>query len=270
MNLKKYRAVFLDGDGVLWKSSQPLAGVVDFFQFLDQQGIRWALLTNNNGHPVETYLERFSHFGIPASPGSIFTSSTATASYLREKFGLGAALHVIGMEGLIQALAKAGFKITVGEEPPPGPVAAVVAGMDLSLTYPKVILAMRLILDGAEFIATNTDSHYPTPEGIFPATGMVIGALQGATGVEPYVVGKPHPAIFQAALQELGASPAETLMVGDRLDTDILGANLLGIDTAAVLTGITSREEIAASPIKPTYIFQDIKALHQALAKAYP
>jgi 4-nitrophenyl phosphatase len=261
--------VLLDGDGVLWKSNLPLPGFQELFQFLEDHEIGWALLTNNNGHPVSTYLDRFESFGIKISPRSIFTSSTATASYLVEKYGSGASLHVIGMEGLIQALKNAGFQITVGVEKPPGPVSAVVAGMDLDLTYPKVILAMRLILNGAEFVATNTDSHYPRPDGIYPATGMVIGALQGSTNVMPYVVGKPYPAIYNAALKELNSNPEDTLMVGDRLDTDILGANRLGIDSAAVLTGTTSREEINTSDIKPGFVFEDLPALIQALVKNY-
>ena len=128
---------------------------------------------------------------------------------------------------------------------------------------------MRLIMGGADFIATNTDGSFPTPEGINPGTGTVIGALQFASGTKPYVVGKPQPAIFQTALKALNSRPEETLMVGDRLETDILGANLLGIQTAAVLTGVTSREEISLNAIQPDFIFDDITSLHQALEEVY-
>jgi HAD superfamily hydrolase (TIGR01450 family) len=140
--------------------------------------------------------------------------------------------------------------------------------MDLDLNYQKIITAMRLILAGSDFVATNTDRNYPRPDGVYPATGVVTGAIQGATGVEPYVVGKPHPAIFQAALRTLGAAPEETLMVGDQLDTDILGANQAGIDSALVLTGITTQQMVEESPIKPTFVFQDIPALLKALMAA--
>ena len=173
------------------------------------------------------------------------------------------------MEGLTHTLLEAGFQITVGEEQPKDGVAAVVAGMDRALNHEKVKIAMRLILEGADFIATNTDPSYPTPEGINPGTGMVIGALQATSGVKPYIAGKPYPAIFQTALKALNATAENTLMVGDRLETDILGANQIGMHTAAVLTGVTSQEELQRKDIKPDFIFQDITALRKALSKVY-
>jgi HAD superfamily hydrolase (TIGR01450 family) len=141
--------------------------------------------------------------------------------------------------------------------------------MDREINLDKITIAMRLILDGADFIATNTDGSFPTPEGINPGTGTVIGALHYASGTAPFVVGKPQSAIFETALRSLGSSAEDTLMVGDRLDTDILGANRLGIDSAAVLTGVTSREEIKNHEIQPDFIFEDIQSLGQALKEVY-
>jgi 4-nitrophenyl phosphatase len=269
MRLKKYRAVLLDGDGVLWKADQPLPGIQELFNYLAEQDIRWALLTNNNGHSVGRFIDRFARFGIQARRESIFTSSTVTAEYLREKYGQGASLYAIGMRGLLEALEEAGFEIAQGSDLPRRSAAAVVAGMDLDLDYQKITTAMRLILDGADFVATNTDRNYPRPDGIYPATGVVTGAIQGATGVEPYVVGKPYPAIFRAALKHLDVNSEEALMVGDQLDTDILGANQSRIDSAVVLTGVTSRQMIADSPIQSTFVFEDIPALLKEL-KAVP
>jgi HAD superfamily hydrolase (TIGR01457 family) len=265
MKIKEYRALLLDGDGVLWKADHPLPGIQELFGFLTERKIPWALLTNNNGHSVDRFIDRFAQFGIQAGRKAIFTSSTVTAAYLREKYGQGASLYVIGMEGLIEALEQEGFIIALGADTPQQPTVAVVAGMDLDLNYQKIITAMRLILAGSDFVATNTDRNYPRPDGIYPATGVVTGAIQGATGVEPYVVGKPHPLIFQAALRTLGAAPEETLMVGDQLDTDILGANQAGIDSALVLTGITTQEMVEESPIKPTFIFDNLPALLEML-----
>jgi len=265
MRLKKYRAVLLDGDGVLWKADQPLPGIQELFNYLAEQDIGWALLTNNNGHSVGRFIDRFARFGIQARKDSIFTSSTVTAEYLREKYGEGASLYAIGMNGLLEALEEAGFEIAQGADLPRRPPAAVVAGMDLDLDYQKITNAMRLILEGADFVATNTDRNYPRPDGVYPATGVVTGAIQGATGVDPYVVGKPYPAIFQAALKHLDVNPEETLMVGDQLDTDILGANQAGIDSAVVLTGIATRQEIADSPVKPKFVFEDIPSLLEIL-----
>lgn len=269
MDLQQYSTILLDGDGVLWKANQPIPGISDFFKFLDDHGVRWALLTNNNTRTAQDYIDKLRSFGINAGQDMVFTSSTATADYLLGKYGEGASLHVVGMDGLTRTLENAGFKFTQGEEQPENRVAAVVAGMDREINLKKITIAMRLILGGADFIATNTDGSFPTPEGINPGTGTVIGALQFASGTEPYVVGKPQPAIFQTALKALGSKVEDTLMVGDRLNTDILGANQLGIQTAAVLTGVTSRDEISTSDIKPNFIFNDIGALHLALKEVY-
>jgi len=267
--LTRFKTILLDGDGVLWKSNDPIPGINPFVNFLNDQGISWALLTNNNTRTAQDYIQKLADFGISGGKSSVFTSCTVTADYLLDRFGQDAKLHVVGMDGLITTLEEAGFKFTVGEQIQEGPVDAVVAGMDRQINHEKIKIAMRLILEGAAFIATNTDGSFPTPEGINPGTGMVIGALQFTSGVKPYVTGKPFPAIFQAALKALDSQPAETLMIGDRLETDILGANQLGIRSAAVLTGVTSREEIRRGEIKPDYIFEDIAAVHQALEEAY-
>ena len=269
MDLKRYKALLLDGDGVLWKSNQPLPGINELFDFLSEHEIHWALLTNNNSHTATSYIDKLRGFGIPAGERSVFTSSTVTADYLLEKYGLGARLHVVGSKALIETMDSAGFDVTHGEEQPKNQVVAVVAGMDREINHEKIKIAMRLIIDGADFVATNTDGSYPTPEGINPGTGMVIGALQFASGVEPYIAGKPYPAIFNTALKALGVNPEESLMVGDRLNTDIQGANQLGIDSAAVLTGVSSLEDLQQDSITPDFIFDDIIALRIALEEVY-
>jgi 4-nitrophenyl phosphatase len=269
MNLVKFKTILLDGDGVLWKSDNPVPGLNPFFEFLVGNGINWALLTNNNTRTSQEYIDKFRKFGISANSNFVFTSSTTTAEYLLDRFGRGAPLHVVGMAGLITTLEDAGFQLSIGEENPENKVIAVVAGMDRQINHQKIKIAMRLIMSGAAFIATNIDGSFPTPEGINPGTGMVIGALQFTSGVQPFVAGKPHPAIFQIALKKFSSTPEETLMVGDRLETDILGASNLGIRTAAVLTGVTSREEISRGDIKPDFIYDDISQLHQALLEVY-
>ncbi len=268
MALSNKTTILLDGDGVLWRADSPISGINPFFEFLDGKGIQWALLTNNNTRTAQDYVNKLRGFNIQADDSRVFTSSTATAVYLLDRFGPGAPLHVVGMDGLITTLQNAGFDLSIGENIPTRKVVAVVAGMDRQISHEKIKIAMRLIMNGAEFIATNTDSSFPTPEGINPGTGMVIGALRATSGVEPTVIGKPQKAIFEAALKRFKAAPADTLMIGDRLETDILGAAKLGIETVAVLTGVTSREEIAHSEIKPDHIFEDIAALHQALKEA--
>jgi 4-nitrophenyl phosphatase len=267
--LKKYRALLLDGDGVLWKGDQPLSGLRPFYDFIKERDLLWALLTNSNSHTVGHYIKKFASFGITAAKDSIFTSSTVTAAYLLKRFEPGEYFHVVGSEGLIEALSQAGFEVSWGEEHPTNPVAAVVAGMDYQINYQKIKVATQLIHRGAPFIATNTDASYPTPDGLSPATGMIIAALEAASGVTPEVAGKPHPAIFQAALDSLGVTAADTLMVGDRLDTDIAGAQALGIPTAALLTGVVTREAISQSDLKPDFVFRDLPDLQEALLANY-
>jgi len=269
MSFATKTTILLDGDGVLWKADTPIPGIKAFFEFLVQKKINFALITNNNTRTAQNYVDKLHKFGIEADLSQVFTSSTATAAYLLDHFGEGAPLHVVGMDGLISTLQEAGFKLSIGETQPNHEVLAVVAGMDRQINHQKIKIAMRLIMNGAEFIATNTDGSFPTPEGINPGTGMVIGALQATTDVEPLVIGKPQTAIFETALRRFDEIPQNAVMVGDRLETDILGASRLGIETVAVLTGVTSREEISRSEIKPDHIFEDISRFHQRLIKDF-
>ena len=265
MKANQIKTIFLDGDGVLWRAETAMEGLEHFFKVIDQQSIQWALLTNNNTRTAEYYVQKLQGFGIATEREQVFTSSTVTAAYLRQRFGEGARLHVIGMHGLIETLQEAGFSLTIGDEQPKDERMAVVAGMDRQITHEKIKIAMRLIQGGAAFIATNTDGSFPTPEGLNPGTGMVIGALQATSGVKATVIGKPEAAIFESALKQFNADRATTVMVGDRLETDILGAKKSGLCSIAVLTGVVSREEATTSVIQPDYIFKDITALANAL-----
>jgi 4-nitrophenyl phosphatase len=268
-NLNGINTILFDGDGVLWKADEPIDGIQPLFAYLNEKGINWALLTNNNTKTAQNYVDKLIKFGVPADSSVVFTSSTATAAYILENYGPEAALHVVGMDGLLITLREAGFLVSTGETPPEHPVVAVVSGMDRQITHDKIKVAMRLIMNGADFIATNTDGSFVTPEGFNPGTGMVIGALQFASGTNPTVMGKPEAAIFQTALKRFKADPSTTLMVGDRLNTDILGANRLGITTAMVLTGVNSREEVETGEVKPDLIYNDITVLLQALKEAH-
>ena len=268
MNLDRLETLLIDGDGVLWRGDQAMPGLDRFFDIVRLRGMRWALLTNNNTRTISEYLAKLAGFGIEASAGQIFSSSTATAAYLKKRYGLGAPVHAVGMKGVIETLQDAGFLVSYGEEMPDHAVVAVAAGMDRALTFNKVKVATRLILGGAEFVATNTDGTYPAADGISPGTGMVIGALQGTTGVTPTVIGKPEQAIYVAALEAKNADKATTAMIGDRMETDILGAQRLGIPTIGVLTGVTTREQMAESDIQPDVVYEGIAELAEVLEKS--
>lgn len=269
IDTQKFNTFLFDGDGVLWKADEPIKGIQPLFSLLDEKRINWALLTNNNTRTAQNYVDKLINFGVAANVSQVFTSSTATAAYLLEKFGEGAPIHVVGMDGLLTTLDQAGFLISTGETPPDHKVCAVVSGMDRQITHDKIKVAMRLIMGGAEFIATNTDGSFVTPEGTNPGTGMVIGALQFTSGVEPIIMGKPQAAIFQAAIKHFKTTPEKCVMVGDRLNTDILGASQLGISTILVLTGVNSRDDALNGDIRPDMILEDIQELYQLLKESF-
>lgn len=268
MNLGSLKTILIDGDGVIWRINELVPGALDFFEVLKRRGMDWALLTNNNTRTVADYVAKLRGFGIEGDPSRVFTSCTVTADYLLQRYGPGAPVHVVGMDGLTVTLGEAGFDLSYGETPPARPPVAVVAGMDRAITHDKIKVAMRLILDGAEFIATNTDPSVPTPDGLNPGTGMIIAMLQTVTGVRPTVMGKPERPIYEAALKRFQAEVATTAMLGDQLVTDILGAKRLGICSVAVLSGVLTRPELAGSPIQPDLVFEDLGEMAAALRAA--
>ena len=162
------------------------------------------------------------------------------------------------MPGLTSTLSDAGFQITSGEQIPDSTPQAVVAGIDREITHDKIKVAMRKIMARAEFIGTNIDGSFPSSDGINPGTDMVIGALQAPTATNPTVICKPRAAIFNSAMAHLKANPKTTAMVVDHLDTDILGAQQLGIHTLLVLTGVTTTTKLPSATIQPDHVFESI------------
>ena len=269
MDFSKIKTILFDGDGVLWRAEEKIPGFDQIFNVIEKNNIQWALLTNNNTKTVQNYIDKLAKFGIITDASKVFSSSTITAAYVKKKYGEGAPIHVVGMPALVETMQMAGFTVYYGETPPSEPVKAVVSGMDRAITHEKIKVAMRLILGGAEFIATNTDSSFPTPEGINPGTGMVIGALIGTTNVQPTVIGKPASEIYLTAMEQIGAVPESTVMIGDRLNTDILGANNAGIQSIVVFSGVTSPESYAQSDIKANASFSSIAELAQAIEETF-
>jgi 4-nitrophenyl phosphatase len=256
--LDEIRALIIDMDGVLWRGNQTLPGVADFFEFLRANSIRFLLATNNAARTTEYYVERLRQMGLEVARDQILTSSEATARWLKEQVPNGTRVYVVGEEGLIRALADADFKVVAdGAE-------LVVVGLDRTLTYDKLRRATLSIRAGARFVATNGDVTFPAEEGLVPGAGSIVAALVAATGVKPTVIGKPHRPMFDAALQLLGTDPAHTAMLGDRLDTDIEGAQAARLKTLLVLTGVTTAEEAEASETRPDFIFSDLVELRRA------
>lgn len=241
LNLASIRAVLLDMDGVIHRGSVALPGATDLAPTLDQLGIKFACLTNNSSQLPHEFSAKFAANNIQIRPEQIITSSTATAKILRDRYPRGTRLFAIGMNGVQSSLFGDGYFVSAEHD-----VTAVVVGVDFELTYARLRTATLALRAGATFIATNGDKTFPTPEGLIPGAGAIVAAVQAASDCVPEVIGKPEPAMFAAALAMLGVTAAQTLMIGDRLDTDILGAQRAGIATAFVGTGVNSMSEAHA------------------------
>jgi 4-nitrophenyl phosphatase len=238
--------------------------MVVFFEWLRAREIPFALATNNSGKSPATYVQKLAKLGVPdVRNEQIVTSGTATVSYLQARYQPGTPIHVLGGDGLRQVTAEAGFTVTDDG------VKAVVVGLDPQLTYEKLKRAALLIRDGADFIATNQDVTIPVPEGLAPGAGSLVAALRAATEQDPIItIGKPGAPLFESALRILGTEPQHTLMIGDRLNTDIEGASVLGLLTALVLTGVSTRAEAEIVARPPGGIYDDLVALMSAWRSA--
>jgi len=189
----------------------------------------------------------------------ILTSALATASYLKSVASPGSRIYVIGEDGIETALREAGFILSNDH------IDYVVVGFDRRLTYEKLKIASLAIRAGATFIATNPDTTLPSEEGLAPGNGAILAAITAATGVTPIVIGKPQRAVFEQALARLRATPKDTGVIGDRLETDILGAKSVGLTTIFLFGGASGEEDLKTSKIQPDYIFANIRTLHHAL-----
>ncbi|NPA30948.1 MAG: HAD-IIA family hydrolase [Chloroflexi bacterium] len=255
--------LILDMDGVLWRGSQPLGDLPALFRRLEDLGLRWVFVTNNATRSPADYVEKLARFGVPAQEEDILNSALAAVAALRERWPQGdAVVHVLGEGALRDLIAQAGFSITAQPQ-----ADAVVVALDRSCTYAALERATYAIRGGAWFVGTNPDRTYPTPQGLAPGAGALLAALEAATDVAPTIVGKPEPWLFRLALQRLNARPEQVLMVGDRLETDILGAQRLGIPTALVLSGVTTREQADAWSPPPHLIAPDFTAVVDWLAR---
>lgn len=257
------RALIIDMDGVLWHGSQPVPGLCEFFQSLRELNIPFILATNNARSTATEYITKLAQMGVSVAIEEILTSSMATALYLSEHFEPQATkVYVVGEAGATEPLLARGFTLTCVYEPGAD---LVVCGMDQTLTWDKLATATLNIRAGAKFIGTNADVTLPTERGQTHGNGAILAALQAATGVAPITIGKPEPIMYQQALSILGADPATTVAIGDRLDTDILGAVRTGIRSLMVLSGVSTEQDLAASDYQPTWVLADIVEVTQAL-----
>ena len=257
-HLPNIRGLIIDMDGVLWHDHKPLGDLPAIFSQLDDYGYKVVLATNNNTRTIDAYHEKLKGFGVVLKDWQIINAAQAVGSYLREKFPGGANVYVVGESSLKQTLSDYGMRV-VSEQEPTADV--VVASLDYSLTYEKLKRASLMIQTGSYFVGTNPDVTLPTPEGLIPGAGTVIGALEIASGKKAMIIGKPEPALYEMALDRLKLSANETLAIGDRLETDILGAQTAGIHTALVLSGASTLADLRDFHPQPDIIAQDLTEL---------
>jgi 4-nitrophenyl phosphatase len=254
--------LILDMDGVLWEGETPLPGMPEFLSFLRGEKIRFILATNNASLTPERYVQKLARMGAEVRREEILTSATATAEYLKTVTRPGEAIFILGEEGLVQAIEAAGLQAADPEELH---AAYVVCGMDRGLTWQKLAAATINLRGGARFIGTNPDLTFPTERGIAHGNGAILAALTAASGVKPTIIGKPFPSIYRMALRKLGLPKSHVVVLGDRLETDILGARKAGLKSILVLTGISSRKEVGRSRVKPTLMVEDLPALQRSI-----
>ena len=254
------RALILDMDGVLWRDQLPIGDLPAIFDEIDRRGLQVIMATNNATRSPEMYVERLLAFGVKAEPWQVIHSGEVAARHLKKQHPDGGPVYILGEKGVGQALESAGFWHAESE------VLAVVASMDRQINYEKLTAATLLVRAGAPLIGTNPDRTFPSPEGLRPGTGSILAALEAATDQQALIMGKPQPAIYEAALERMATTAAETLVVGDRLETDIAGAQTLGCPTALVLSGVSTLAEAQAWQPCPDWIAADLTAVLEQIS----
>jgi len=250
---RSYQKTFiLDMDGVVYTGSKLVYGAREFVNRLKQSNYKFLFLTNNSYHTPLELRGRLLDMEIDVSEDCFYTSAMATASFLKFQRPNGCSAYVIGGKGIIDELENVGIEITSKN-----PDYVIVAETE-EYDYAKIIEATLLIQEGAKFIATNQDLTGPSLRGPVPACGALVAPIEKVTGVAPYFLGKPNPAMMFLARKKLGVHSANCFMIGDRMDTDIMGGLESGMTTCLVLSGVTTTESMNRFPYQPDYVFNNL------------
>jgi 4-nitrophenyl phosphatase len=253
-------AFLLDLDGVLYRGESAIPGAVEFIADLQRYRIPFMFVTNNSSRTPAQYVTRLELMGLYVHEQAFLTSSLVTAAFLSEAAEPGTPVYVIGEEGLRGALTESGLRIT-GDH---AEARFVVVGHDTEVTWRRLADATLAVRRGAVFVATNPDRTLPTEEGLLPGAGALLAALEAASGIAPIVIGKPEIAIFREALDRLHVRAEDAAMIGDRWDTDILGAKRAGLYAIAVESGVDDAKALHQARPQPDRVFADLAAFHHA------
>ncbi|CAG7640959.1 HAD-IIA family hydrolase [Rhodococcus opacus] len=259
----QYQGVICDLDGVVYRGATPVPGAVDAVNQVTTDGIPVVFATNNASRSPDTVGDHLRELGIGRPGWSVVTSSQAAAAYLAERLPRQTPVYAVGGPGVAQALTEVGLAPVRVSEVAGTSVEAVVQGLGIDVTWRELAEVAHLVQGGTTWVATNLDLMLPTSRGPAPGNGALVAAVQTATTVRPHVVGKPGAALFVLARSRLGTEQAETLVCGDRLDTDIEGANAAGLDSLLVLSGASRLQDLAfaAPSARPTYVASDLTGL---------
>ncbi len=250
------RSYLIDMDGVIVRGSELIPGADAFIQRLHTRGVKFLILTNNPMYTPADLSHRLQRLGVKISPDHLYTSALATAAFLKLQKPNGTAF-VLGESGLTEALHQSGYVIT-DHQPD-----YMVLGETMSYSYARITQAVRLIQNGARFIATNPDPSGPGEGGLVPACGAIAALIETATGVPAYFIGKPNPLMMRTALRYLDEHSENAVMVGDRMDTDMRVGTEAGLETVLVLSGVTTREMVERFPYQPKRIVNSVADLER-------
>ena len=249
--LRQKKGFICDMDGVIYHGNRIIPHVDDFVRWLEDNGKEYLFLTNSSERSPRELAQKLSRMGLHVGEEHFYTSALATASFLKSQCDHGS-VYVIGEPGLTFALYEAGFSMNdVNPD-------YVVFGETRSLSYEKIERAVRLVMNGAKLIGTNSDLTGPTENGIVPACRALVAPIEMTTGKSAYFVGKPNPLMMRHGLKKLGTSRSESAIIGDRMDTDIIAGIESELDTVLVLSGVTTLEGISDFPYRPKYVLRDV------------
>jgi 4-nitrophenyl phosphatase len=253
------KALILDMDGVVWKGDSPIGNLPETFARIHERGLKFVFATNNGTKTPEEYQQKLRELGVEIETSQVVTSALGIAFMLERKYPKGTKIFVIGEDGIRMALKEKGFEILSVENAPEARV--FVMGIDRGINFEKIAEATLLVRAGIPFYTTNTDRTFPTPRGEIPGSGAWLSVITTATGVEPIVAGKPFPYLMEFSLERLGTKKEETLVVGDRLETDIAAGQAVGCPTALVLSGVSIMEQARQWNPQPDVIADSLSAL---------
>ena len=264
-NMKLFDKKFflLDMDGTLYLDNDLFDGTIDFLNEVKAKGGKYLFVTNNSSKSATAYVEKLKKLGIPATEDDFLTSTEATILYLQQKYQ-GRRFYSFGTASFTDQLKRAGIDVTTERD---GRIDGIVMGNDNELTFKKLEDACILLLDDIPYIATNPDWVCPTAFGYVPDCGSVAEMLYRSTGKRPHFIGKPRPEMLTLAMEKFGYSKEETVMIGDRVYTDIAAGYNAGVDTIFVLSGEGTVKDAEASDTKPTYIIENIREVYNIIKK---